>query len=227
MKDAFRKLALIAAITALFAPVAQAQSFSAWLSSGPLSAQVGATTIDFGSSTVNNSGPVANPLSGYTVGIATYNGGELFDISTAGISGVSARPVGSTDNYWSIQGGQTGTVAFAAPVSYYGFLWGSPDVSPWNSVVFRSGNTILASYGGQDTNLSNAWGNTTYFNVSTGSGPYITSITFSASQNAFETDNHAYVAAIPEPETYAMLVAGLGLLGWQARRRKRKELAAA
>lgn len=33
------------------------------------------------------------------------------------------------------------------------------------------------------------------------------------------------VAAIPEPETYAMLVAGLGLLGFAARRRKQKEAA--
>jgi hypothetical protein len=31
---------------------------------------------------------------------------------------------------------------------------------------------------------------------------------------------------IPEPETYAMLLAGLGLLGWHARRRKQKEAAA-
>ena len=30
-------------------------------------------------------------------------------------------------------------------------------------------------------------------------------------------------AAIPEPETYAMLLAGLGLLGWHVRRRKQKE----
>ena len=35
------------------------------------------------------------------------------------------------------------------------------------------------------------------------------------------------VAAIPEPETYAMLLAGLGLLGFAARRRKLKEAAAA
>ena len=34
------------------------------------------------------------------------------------------------------------------------------------------------------------------------------------------------VAAIPEPETYAMLLAGLGLLGFAARRRKQKEAAA-
>jgi hypothetical protein len=32
------------------------------------------------------------------------------------------------------------------------------------------------------------------------------------------------VAAIPEPETYAMLLAGLGLLGWHARRRKNKQI---
>jgi hypothetical protein len=40
---------------------------------------------------------------------------------------------------------------------------------------------------------------------------------------ATEINNHGQVAAvgsIPEPETYAMLLAGLGLLGFIARRRK-------
>ena len=32
-------------------------------------------------------------------------------------------------------------------------------------------------------------------------------------------------AAIPEPETYALMLAGLGLLGFAARRRKQKEAA--
>ena len=34
-------------------------------------------------------------------------------------------------------------------------------------------------------------------------------------------------APVPEPETYAMLLAGLGLLGYAARRRKLKEAVAA
>ena len=34
------------------------------------------------------------------------------------------------------------------------------------------------------------------------------------------------VSAVPEPETYAMLVAGLGLLGWRLRRRGRKQVVA-
>jgi hypothetical protein len=74
--------------------------------------------------------------------------------------------------------------------------------------------------------LSNNWGNTTYFNVTTGTGPLIASVSFTASQNAFETDNHAFLSPIPEPETYAMMLAGLGLLGFMARRRKQKETAA-
>jgi len=214
-------------VAALIAPAAQADPFSAWLSAGPVSSVSGVTTVDFGTSTATDAGPVTNPLIGYTVGIASYDGGELFNTVSAGIGGIAARPVGSLDNFWSIQAGQTGTVSFSSGIDYYGVLWGSPDTSPWNTVKFLNGSTVLGTYGGQDTGLSNDWGNTTYFNVSTGTGPLITSIVFTASQNAFETDNHAYVAAIPEPETYAMLLAGLGLLGFATRRRKQKELAAA
>jgi len=222
-----RFVAAVAVVAALFAPAVQADPFNAWLSAGPYSAVSGATTVDFGTSTATDAGAVTAPLTGYSVGIASYDGGELFNTISPGIGGVAARPVGSLDNFWSIQAGQTGTVSFSSGISYYGFLWGSPDTSPWNTVKFLNGSTVLGTYGGQDTNLSNDWGNTTYFNVSTGTGSLITSVVFTASQNAFETDNHAYVAAIPEPETYAMLLAGLGLLGFAARRRKQKELAAA
>jgi hypothetical protein len=206
----------------VFAPVAHSNTFAS-LSAGPTSGVSGVTRVDFGVSTVSNSTWVVNPLSGYTVGSATYGGGELFNMTTTGISGVSARPVGSSGNYWSIQKGETGTVSFGTGVSYYGFLWGSPDVSGWNTVTFRdSAKNVLGTYGGLDTHLNNNWGNTTYFNVTTGAGPLIASVTFTANQNAFEMDNHAFLAPIPEPETYVMMMTGLGLLGLAARRRRQK-----
>jgi hypothetical protein len=42
----------------------------------------------------------------------------------------------------------------------------------------------------------------------------------------FETPNSAIAASVPEPQTYAMLLAGLGLMGTVARRRKSKSEAA-
>ena len=189
------------------------------VSAGPTSAVSGAVTFNFGTSTVDNSGPVASPLSA-TFGIASYAGGKLFNMDTLGISGVSARPVGSTGNYWSIQGGQSGTVSFATPLSYYGFLWGSPDALGWNSVTFYNGSESLGTFSGTLVAASNAWGNSGYFNVSTTDGSKITSISFTANQNAFETDNHSFITAVPEPETYVLMLAGLGLLGVMARRKK-------
>ena len=44
---------------------------------------------------------------------------------------------------------------------------------------------------------------------------------------ALYLERYRAVTGIPEPEAYVMLLAGLGLLGWQARRRRLKEPAAA
>ncbi|MRW89131.1 PEPxxWA-CTERM sorting domain-containing protein [Duganella sp. FT80W] len=38
--------------------------------------------------------------------------------------------------------------------------------------------------------------------------------------DAYAKVTYNYVSAVPEPETYAMLLAGLGLVGMMARRRK-------
>jgi hypothetical protein len=56
-------------------------------------------------------------------------------------------------------------------------------------------------------------------NAFAGVGSKITSVAFYSTQNAFETDNHAFITAVPEPETYAMLLAGLGMLGFMLRRK--------
>jgi hypothetical protein len=59
--------------------------------------------------------------------------------------------------------------------------------------------------------------NTLDFIVSNGGGPTALRV---------EMTGTAAISAVPEPETYAMLLAGLGLLGFAARRRKREEAAA-
>jgi hypothetical protein len=46
----------------------------------------------------------------------------------------------------------------------------------------------------------------------------LTKVTWSANSNVAQFDN-INVAAVPEPETYAMFLAGLGLMGFMARRR--------
>ncbi len=218
----------------------QANAFSTSVTGGSFSSQAGALTIDFGTGTATNSGPVGGSLSGADLvysgsggGVSyNYRGGALYNLVTSPISGVTARPVGSAGNFYSVgtsPAAQTGPseVQFSSGLGYFGFLWGSPDT--YNTVNFYDGSTLLGSYTGSVV-LNPANGNqafAAYFNAFAGSNEQITRVTFASSQNALETDNHAYAAAVPEPETYAMLLAGLGLLGFAARRRKQKEAAPA
>ena len=200
---------------------------------GPMSNEVGAHTIDFGTSAVDNDSFIAGVAlpSGNVGGVNySYSGGALFNYdsnTTTFPGGISARPVGSVDNYWSIgirpaaqQG--PGIVSFDNGVSYYGFLWGSPDT--YNKVGFYNGSTLLGSFDGSAV-LPSPNGNQAfakYFNVYADAGESITRVEFYSGSNAFETDNHAFIAApVPEPEIYAMMAVGMGVMGWAARRKKR------
>ena len=204
---------------------ASASSLTAWITGGTLSPFGGVTNTTFGALGPNDANSVQASMATFTNGLATYSGGSLYNTTTTGISGASARPVGSTGNWWSIQGGGTGTVNFSTGISYYGFLWGSPDVTPWNNVSFYdSANGLLGSYGQQSFNpplTNNAWTTTGYLNVLTTTTALIRKVVFTANANAFETDNHAYsVSAVPLPA--AAWLFGSALLGLGALRRKQK-----
>lgn len=208
MKSILFKLS-IASLLAAQAMSAHALTYS--ITAGSFSSESGATTVDFGVSPINNSAATTGALP------AGYTGGSLFNPSTAGISSLAARPAGGSDNFWSFGTGESGTVDLGTPLSYYGFLWGSPD--SYNTVSFYDGTTLLGSYTGAVLGLSSAWVNSAYFNVYAGAGEQITSVVFSSSGMAFESDNHAYIMAIPEPSTYGMMLSGVALLGFVARRR--------
>ena len=213
-----------------------AHALTTTVTSGPSSLVSGAYVVDFGTSAVNNTAPLSNALpSGTQGGIGySYTGGAEFNFdATSGLpSGTAARPVGSTGNFYSVGVSPSaqmgpGFVNFTQAVSYFGFLWGSPD--SYNTVSFFNGNQLLGAYTGSAVlaNPNGDQGYAQYFNVFAGAGEAITKVEFSSSGNAFETDNHAFLPAlasagakVPEPDALVLMLTGLGLLGTTTLRRK-------
>jgi len=140
------------------------------------------------------------------------------------VAGTEGKPVFVTlsawfDNSLDLSGSFTGSerAGFASSAFdlYVNGIWFDGDsVSIWGAGVDDYPTpTFTARIG--DT-LSVRLGNTTQFipvNITLGSGA-------SGFASAFgETGFALSVSAVPEPETWAMLAAGLALLGWQMRRR--------
>eukprot|EP01030_Chromulinospumella_sphaerica_P022114 gene22114-22079_t len=183
--------------------------------SGDTSAVSGVTTITFDDGQL-------------PTGFASYDSINAI-IPAGGYPGESAPPPNDGTGYFSVgvSHGQvsSSSVNFSGNgASYFGYYMGSPD--NYNVVTVYSGNTAILQINGSnmaqaasllaDGNQSHGF----YMNFFTDQGTTISRVTFASSANAFETDNHAFTAAVPEPETYAMLLTGLGLVGFASRRRR-------
>lgn len=111
------------------------------------------------------------------------------------------------------------------PTSYVSFLWGSPDTYNQLTVMTDFGNfyTFDSTDGFP---FAFDGGDVAYYVGFQVDGEdndeWISSLTFSSvsvPNNAFEASNFS-VTPVPEPETYALMLAGLGVVGFMARRRK-------
>jgi len=130
------------------------------------------------------------------------------------------------DSYNENTGGGTGYFdAFIVTVSTAGYYWQVPHTDPiaTNASTWVWGGTNWND-GIQDHYIT-APGGTDTISMS-GAGTYYVSLVLDT-QSAPDSDllhpssGTFHVNVVPEPETYAMLLAGLGLMGFVARRRRR------
>lgn len=159
--------------------------------------------------TINSSTSLTNSLGGYDTVVnvgsisitnpsnnLTINGGtnDFFIIN------VTSGNVSVTNGQIALSGGITfDHVLFN--------IWPTADVALSNASSILNG-TFLAPFAGQKITLSPGTvnGGIIAYEISTSSGPNV--------------NGGLFTSPVPEPEIYAMLGVGLGLMGWVGRRRK-------
>lgn len=199
-------LAALVALPLLAAP-AEAITFTSVAFDGPL-APGQSMKIDFD----NPSAP------GYAI-----TGGGIYQGS---FPGIAAAPAGNATKYLAVLGGKSATLTMPWSVGSMSMYIGSIDT--YNHIEFFGSNGFYQKISGsQLTSAPNgSWTGALanrrfYFDFG---GVPISKIVFSSGSNSFEFDNIA-TGAVPEPGTWALLIAGFGLTGMALRRARRGSIA--
>jgi len=173
----------------------------------------------------DSTGAVTPGANGY---VTTYKSGST-DITHSQM----VTSFGNTENYINnnsgpfVQLGNHGTVENGASTAISGTAFAENSIYGTNGKVGNQGNFVAT--GLFDTSLAvisvirsstAPLGKATITTYGNEYGP--ASFSFSSTGMLTYTVGSAPVTAVPEPESYAMMLAGLGLMGFVARRRKSK-----
>jgi hypothetical protein len=162
---------------------------------------------------------------------------ETFCVETNEFLTLPGGPYTVTKNTGAVGGGAGFLATYAGDVAGVAGFDPISKATGWLYSAFRAGGGALTGWGGTAADKADLqvaiWalenevaipvsGNAlTWFTqgatnaASYSGGTYVMNLTVGSTQ-------HQDLLAIPEPETYAMLLAGLGLMGFVARRRQRK-----
>jgi len=207
------------------------------IASAALAASFGANAVVTGTLGAGPTGPILG-LSTETPGVACSTAPEPSNDCTLGplaapIATISGGTVYNTDMQFAddvqpgvpfLAAGPSSTspavMTFLNGTSFLGLLWGSPD--QYNTLTIRDNNNVAyifttSSLGFPVQNGDQSFNQYVQFMAS--AGTLISTVTFASGIDAFETTQFT-VTPIPEPETYALMLAGLAALGFVSRRRK-------
>ena len=152
------------------------------------------------------------------VGGTVLNADQPFaDIPKGAIAGGNFLSAGPTTTAPS-------TITFSSGIDYISFLWGSPDLYNALTVLTTAGDVAFSATGLGFSVTNGDQSFSQYVQFSADAGVDILGLAFanSPSIDAFEVANFTVTAPVPEPETYALMLAGLGAVSFISRRRRRQ-----